>query len=328
MKENISKHIIELLKHHDCVVLPNFGGLILKPVSATLSNNKFSPPSKKLAFNQSLKTDDGLLTGALMGSTSLTYSDAKSEIYKFSNSLAYQLKKEKQVEIEGLGQFIEINQQLKFQPLTTNILNKSSYGLPAIELSPIHREILEQKRKLLDTKKTIVEKKSRPDIIKKSYKLHFSLFFVIVMIGLLSSFIFSKNELINNLNQNAGFIDLFFTSDTPQLNLTRKFNTTSSFQSILSQRELLDSQSYQYLNIINESIPKGFIVVVGSYASQTNAVRMENKLFNDGFDSYILPSENGFHRVGIYVSENLTEAVQTVENLQAQYKGAWLVRNN
>lgn len=324
MKENISRHIIDLLKHHDCVVLPNFGGLILQPVGATLVNNQFAPPTKKIAFNENLKIDDGLLTGAVMSSNNLNYKDAKSEVFKFSNSLAYQLKKDSQVVLDGVGKFHIANQLIKFQPFSTHILNKSSFGLPKIEVTPISRDLLEEKKQKLSSKRnTSIQKKTK----RKSYKSPIALILVLLTIGVLSSLIFSNHTAINKMHQNAGFIDLFFSSDTPNLDLSKNVEEIVA-KNILIQREYDGQDAIEYLKVSNDFTPKGFLIIVGSYASQTNAKRMENKLFNDGYDSYIIPTENGFFRVGIYASENLRSSTQILEDLQAQYKGAWMVRNN
>lgn len=327
MKENISKHIINLLKHHDCVVLPNFGGLILQPIGSTLVNNQFAPPAKKIAFNENLKVDDGLLTGAIMSSDNLNYKDAKSEVFKFSNSLAYQLKKDSQVVLNGLGKFLITNKQVKFQPFSTHILNKSSFGLPKIEVATISRDLIEEKKQKLSNKRNISIQKETKKTKRKSYKSPIALILVLLTIGFLSSLIFSNHTAINKMHQNAGFIDLFFSSDTPNLDLSKNVEEIMA-KNLLSQREYDGQDAVEYLKVSNDFTPKGFLIIVGSYASQTNAKRMENKLFNDGYDSYIIPTENGFFRVGIYASENLRSSTQILETLQAQYKGAWMVRNN
>lgn len=324
MKENISRHIIDLLKHHDCVVLPNFGGLILKPVGATLVNNQFEPPTKKIAFNLNLKTDDGLLTGAVMASNNLSYKNAKSEVFKFSNNLAYQLKKDSQIILDGIGKFHITNQQIKFQPFSTHILNKSSFGLPKIEGAPISRNLLEEKKQKLSSKRNISRQKK---LSNKSFKTHIAFVLVLLSIGFLSSLIFSNHKAINKIHQNAGFIDLFFSSDTPNLNVSKSLDEIAT-KNMPSQREYDGQDALEYLKVSNDFTPKGFLIIVGSYASHTNAKRMENKLFNEGYDSYIMSADNGFFRVGIYASANIRSATQILETVQVQNKGAWMVLNN
>jgi hypothetical protein len=256
-----------------------------------------------MAFNKNLTNDDGLLTGAVMSSENLSYKDAKNEVLKFSNGLAYQLKKEEQITLDGLGKFHIINQQIKFQPFSTKIANKASFGLPDIEVNPISRDLLKEKKQKLSERNLGNVQKKIANKRQQSLKLHFSLAFVVLMIGLLSSLIFSNHKAVNKFHQNASFVEMFFNSDTPQLNLTRNI-ATKSIESVFQQRENDELGAAQYLNISNNSSPKGFLIIVGSYASESNAKRMENKLFNEGYDTYILPTDNGFFRVGIFASDN------------------------
>ena len=63
MNKPVGHYISELLFFHDCVILPNFGGLVGNPQSAKLNKTTgiLSPPSKQILFNANLKTNDGLL---------------------------------------------------------------------------------------------------------------------------------------------------------------------------------------------------------------------------------------------------------------------------
>ena len=52
---SISKHIIELLYNHDCVIVPGFGAFLTKSIRASHDNDVFSPPRKSITFNGMLK---------------------------------------------------------------------------------------------------------------------------------------------------------------------------------------------------------------------------------------------------------------------------------
>jgi len=57
----INQYIKELLLLNDCVIIPQFGGFVANYKPATIENNKFFPPTKEVAFNNKLTSNDGLL---------------------------------------------------------------------------------------------------------------------------------------------------------------------------------------------------------------------------------------------------------------------------
>ena len=63
MKQSIQKHVFELLKHHDCVIITGLGGFILnyRPAYINQITNKIHPPSKNISFNKNLSNNDEYL---------------------------------------------------------------------------------------------------------------------------------------------------------------------------------------------------------------------------------------------------------------------------
>ena len=59
----VDKYIRKLLFEFDCVIIPDFGGLLTNRVGVRYdeSSQLFKPAGKRLAFNEILKIDDGLL---------------------------------------------------------------------------------------------------------------------------------------------------------------------------------------------------------------------------------------------------------------------------
>ncbi|MCK5537667.1 MAG: hypothetical protein KAI79_12630, partial [Bacteroidales bacterium] len=59
----LSKYIRDLLYRYECVIIPEFGGLLTKTISTKIDEetNTFYPPTKQLGFNSQLIENDGLL---------------------------------------------------------------------------------------------------------------------------------------------------------------------------------------------------------------------------------------------------------------------------
>ena len=75
----LSDHIRTLLRDHDCVIIPDFGGLIAEYAPAHIHpvRHTLAPPAKHVAFNQSLTRNDGLLVDALSGALHVTPTPAR-----------------------------------------------------------------------------------------------------------------------------------------------------------------------------------------------------------------------------------------------------------
>jgi nucleoid DNA-binding protein len=103
----IEVFLSELLYEHDCVVIPQFGGLVANYRHAKLNelNHTIYPPSKQLAFNRNLLQNDGLLYKHVSDMLGLGYTEAKNEVDEAIKSLKNKLLKGEKVVLERIGVF-------------------------------------------------------------------------------------------------------------------------------------------------------------------------------------------------------------------------------
>lgn len=80
--EVFTQHIEQLLKQHDCVIIPDFGGFIVNQASAVVdtANNTIKAPQKVIYFNPALKYNDGLLAGTIRLAENQTFRKANEVI--------------------------------------------------------------------------------------------------------------------------------------------------------------------------------------------------------------------------------------------------------
>lgn len=80
----IIRHIENLLKENDCVIIPNLGGFVAYYTSATQRDDRdgqlFIPPTRTIGFNHLLKINDGLLTQAYMNTHGISFSKASERM--------------------------------------------------------------------------------------------------------------------------------------------------------------------------------------------------------------------------------------------------------
>ncbi len=140
---NIEQQISSLLYHQDCIIIPGFGGFVANHRSAFLNpaHHTFSPPSKKIAFNSSLRISDGLLANHISKTTNVTYKEAGEQIDHFVKNCMTTLNNGERLVLENLGSlFYDAEKNLQFVPDNTINYLKDSFGLTTIHSPAIKRD--------------------------------------------------------------------------------------------------------------------------------------------------------------------------------------------
>ncbi|RTQ45719.1 hypothetical protein EJV47_24855 [Hymenobacter gummosus] len=136
----LTDHIQHLLRDHDCVIIPDFGGLIadyeparLHPVRHTLA-----PPTKRVAFNQALTRNDGLLVDAVSRTLHLTPGMARQQVRDAVQRMQQELAEQQRTELPGIGIFRSLpGRGLDFEYTGHQNLLPASFGLPELTSRPV-----------------------------------------------------------------------------------------------------------------------------------------------------------------------------------------------
>jgi hypothetical protein len=129
--------IIDLLFDHDCVILPEFGGLVANYRSAKLNviSHVITPPAKSIGFNPSLKYNDGLLTNYISSVLGISYKQAADELAHSIAEYQQLLLTDGRFSIDRIGVFYKDRLgQVQFIPEEQENFLVSSYGLKPIQL--------------------------------------------------------------------------------------------------------------------------------------------------------------------------------------------------
>ncbi|MBO0358491.1 SPOR domain-containing protein [Hymenobacter sp. BT186] len=136
----LSAHIRTLLRDHDCVIIPDFGGLIADYAPARIHpvRHTLAPPSKRVAFNQSLTRNDGLLVDALCVQLNLSPAQARQMIREAVTRMQQELEASQRTELTGVGIFRRsAGRGLEFEYTGTDNLLTASFGLPELVARPV-----------------------------------------------------------------------------------------------------------------------------------------------------------------------------------------------
>lgn len=136
----LSDHIRTLLRDHDCIIIPDFGGLIAEYAPARIHpvRHTLTPPAKRVAFNQSLTRNDGLLVDALSAKLNLSTAQARQLVREAVLRMEQELETGMRTELSGVGTFRRTpGRGLEFEYTGGQNLLSASFGLPELVSRPV-----------------------------------------------------------------------------------------------------------------------------------------------------------------------------------------------
>ncbi|WP_046242522.1 HU domain-containing protein [Hymenobacter terrenus] len=146
---HLADHIRPLLRDHDCVIIPDFGGLVadVSPARAQPGRQALSPPTKLVAFNQALTRNDGLLVDALSQHLGLSIAQARDAVRAAVAGLQQELEETNRTELPGIGIFRRAaGRGLAFEYTGSDNLLASAFGLPELAARPVRTNDARAKR--------------------------------------------------------------------------------------------------------------------------------------------------------------------------------------
>ena len=146
---HLADHIRPLLRDHDCVIIPDFGGLVADASAARVQPGRqaLSPPTKLVAFNQALTRNDGLLVDALSQHLGLPIAQAREAVRTAVAGLKQELDETNRTELPGIGIFRRATGRgLAFEYTGTDNLLASAFGLPELVARPVRANDARNKR--------------------------------------------------------------------------------------------------------------------------------------------------------------------------------------
>ena len=141
---DINNHIKDLLFLHDCVIIPNFGGIIANYKSAIIEENKFEKPSKDLTFNKNLCQNDGLLISHISKKENISYDQAFRLVSLYVEDAKVKIYRGDTFVVEGIGEFYnDKHYNLQFEPNKKGSFLVDSWGFENFELEPVYFKDIE-----------------------------------------------------------------------------------------------------------------------------------------------------------------------------------------
>lgn len=149
LQQSIIRGIRELLFHNDYLVLPNFGGFVLKskPAHFSVPGGTLVPPSKTVSFNVQLKQNDGLLVNWVQTRLQCSPTEALKHLNEFSEYCSGILRAKRRLTLDGIGFFyLDFENNICFEPLSEANFSADSFGLSPLPLKAIELPAEEPRR--------------------------------------------------------------------------------------------------------------------------------------------------------------------------------------
>ncbi|HXA02665.1 MAG TPA: SPOR domain-containing protein [Cytophagaceae bacterium] len=340
----IEKYIKELLFDHECVVLPEFGGFITHYVSAEIHpiTNKFSPPAKRVAFNEQIKLNDGLLISTIAYHENIGTDQAAHELRAFIEKVKGDLKTDNLFVIKDIGKFFyNPENRLEFEPGNNINFLEENFGLTELFFKPIDRDQkimskTDQKQAL--QRKPVNNSESKLDGGEKSKpaKEGMKAWMIILPMALLFAgvggayFINHNNISLSSINPFALFgKDESKTTkpvETEHTTADVTNNTQSSADTVHSLNPFSETETNNTTEEpAHETAITGqsgrYFVVVGSFVNKKNAFKLKHKISAQGTDATIMePGEKSrFYLVSVADFDNHEEATSKMKELRASF---------
>jgi hypothetical protein len=313
----IENFILELLYHHDCVVIPQWGGLVANYRAARLNSvsHVISPPSKHIGFNRNLVNDDGLLAhhiGLVLG---IAHADASRLVAQHVAELRTELRTNGRVVWDKVGVFYNDAQgALQFMPQEQENFLLSSYGLHPIQLKALRKEI---------------PLESAPDaLINEVPTRRFNWKYVAAAVvpffavgGLLWTLQQQPEGGVNWASLNP------FTTATKQSNYVMREADVSAWTNteITPDEPLVIGQEQIKAQTQTAAKRNGYAVIGGAFKVRANAEKFAEQLQRSGFDAKIVGRSGAVTLVAYGVYATRTEAQNALVNLRsADDISAWI----
>lgn len=236
--------IESLLLEHDCVIIPNFGGFVINVQDFKFDEKEaiIHPRKKSIAFNERLKSDDGILAMHIVKQNMISQKKAFESVAAFGKEMKDGLKNNEPLAFGNLGTFsLTEESKIVFEPNQTFNYDLDQFGLysvstgarkkPVLVEAPIEKSIEDLP---MQTKEE-VEEVQQPRRITSKFYAYILLAFIV---GGMGAYILTE--------PNSKFVNSSFSPLTIRIKKEQK-----QVKILKTKKALLPSKS-DSLEVINE----------------------------------------------------------------------------
>jgi len=323
---DIARHIGDLVRDNELVIVPGLGGFLTHFHTAKLNaiSKKIESPGRHIAFNAQLKENDGFLAHNFAQKMGISYKDALQIIETFAQFCLEEMKAGKQISFEKLGILSMTNTgHIQFSADLSINYDDNYFGLPEIVAVPIIRN---------RTYEPVIQinPQAKENIRKMAplYRRVAAVAIPFIALGLVAWF--SKDHIKNYYQQSASIVNIDSSSQAEKSTITPPKTKVIQAEEI-ETKTIEEVSSPEAKEIIVrekvESIKGSYHIIGGAFNNKDLADKLVKELEADGFKAYIAGQNSiGLYRVSAGNFSNRNKAVEQLKWFQSHVNsGAWLL---
>ncbi len=314
---SLIEHIEYLIRHHNCVVIPQWGALIAQYSPSQLQASKIIKPKRKVAFNASIDHNDGLLANSLVRRHGISYDEALKLIADSVSLYKRQLQNGNEVAFGRIGYFtLNNNGSTEFTPFHQSNSNDEYFGLRSFAFKPLvsDSDASSTEVSAADKHPHVVPSHSRNRFAYRALQVAAS---IAIILGI--AFVASTPIAVDRSQQNYASLNM------PAV---KKPNATSVFTSTpvskVNREETGSANSKHTTETATETQESGkYYLVISTFSSEQKAKEFIS-LHADIKDAAKIRAKGKQYRVYIQRGDDYNALYKAAKNLPSQYGGGWV----
>ncbi len=314
---SLIEHIEYLIRHHNCVVIPQWGALIAQYSPSQLQASKIIKPKRKVAFNASIDHNDGLLANSLVRRHGISYDEALKLIADSVSLYKRQLQNGNEVAFGRIGYFtLNSNGSTEFTPFHQSNSNDEYFGLRSFAFKPLvsDSDASSTEVSAADKHPHVVPSHSRNRFAYRALQVAAS---IAIILGI--AFVASTPIAVDRSQQNYASLNM---PAVKKPNATPVF--TSTPVSKVNREETGSANSKHNTETATETKESGkYYLVISTFSSEQKAKEFIS-LHADIKDVAKIRAKGKQYRVYIQRGDDYNALYKAAKNLPSQYGGGWV----
>lgn len=311
----VDKYIRKLLFEFDCVIIPDFGGLLTHHVGVQYDESAqlFKPANKRLAFNEILKIDDGLLAYYLAVGEQMSREQATEETRKFVATLRFNLENQRTVSIDKVGSFSSNYEgKLIFEPDYTQNYDQEWFGLSEIKAKKLELQPnwLRQEAGSIQDSEVLIDNDAAIIPLPNKYSVRWGWAAAAVLVCAVgaASYFYQPTDhsLLSSLDPITAVSNFYHplteATDSREQTVASSNVELIYFQEAKPEAILAPAFEEDPTMVVESSImeakpevvkvKRNFFLIAGSFNGKKNANKLKSQLQRMGFDDASVLAEN------------------------------------
>ena len=324
--------IESLLLEHDCVIIPNFGGFVINVQDFKFDEKEaiIHPRKKSIAFNERLKSDDGILAMHIVKQHVISQKKAFESVAAFGKEMKDGLKNNQPLAFGNLGTFsLTEESKIVFEPNQTFNYDLDQFGLYSVSTGARKKPVLveapvEKSLEDLPTQtKEEVEEVQQPRKITSKFYAYILLAFIV---GGMGAYILTEP---NSKFVNSSFSPLTIRIKKEQkqekmLPVSKAIATSKTANLVVTEEVESGNEDIKPVIVPNNiEVSDHIFLVAASFKTIEKAELGKSELIQKGFqEATILPklANETYYRISLGSAKNMDLAYAEAANLKKEKK--------